>query len=410
MNPNNPEKFITGCLSYPEGKLYCGSDETRSILIWESGMREPSISLRDNSSAATKLLLNNKTYELFAGMNGGKISLWDIYKKKIKFDFIGHSSIISAMSLYKIKNENILLSAAAVDGKIKLWDLKNKNECINLKRHFSEVNCLEFSPDFTYFASCSQDGLIKIYDLRNQNKCLKEIDNKISVNCFKFNPYKTTFAFGTKDKVVKYYDMKNFEMISQSKIERSPIEKIEFDNNGNNLFVATNDSLKYYNIEDNFFFNELMIEIQWKKLQDFQYLENRAICAVSINGSKLSYYFIKYKDILGKRLNNHNATKMSNIKEENEEYNLINESNLDENLTNNKNNINEKNFDNFQNSNVVLDSLNIITNENNNNKNNIKNNKNDKSKFINNSNINDNSSVMSDFDLSTLAKGGKINN
>ena len=43
-------------------------------------MRDTSISLRDNSSTATLLLLNNVTYELFAGLNGGKISLWDIYK------------------------------------------------------------------------------------------------------------------------------------------------------------------------------------------------------------------------------------------------------------------------------------------------------------------------------------------
>ena len=223
-------------------------------------MREPQIILRDNSSAATSLLLNNITYELFSGMNGGKISLWDTYRKKIKNDFIGHSTLITAMSIYKINNDTILLSAGAADGKIKLWDLKNKNECINIKRHFSEINCLDFSPDFNYFASASQDGIIKIWDLRNQNKCLKEIDNKICVNCFRFNPFKSTFAFGTKDKYVKYYNLKTFELICQSKIERSAIEKIEFDNNGNGLFSATNDCLKYYNIGDDYFFNEGMFE------------------------------------------------------------------------------------------------------------------------------------------------------
>ena len=89
-------------------------------------MREPQIILRDNSSAATSLLLNNITYELFSGMNGGKISLWDTYRKKIKNDFIGHSTLITAMSIYKINNDTILLSAGAADGKIKLWDLKIK--------------------------------------------------------------------------------------------------------------------------------------------------------------------------------------------------------------------------------------------------------------------------------------------
>ncbi len=374
-------------------------------------MRNPSISLRDNSSTATILLLNNITYELFAGLNGGKISLWDIYKKKIKNDFIGHSTMISAMSLFKIRNDTMLLSAAAIDGKIKLWDPRNKNECINLKRHFSQINCLDFSPGGTYFVSASQDGLIKIWDLRIQNKCLKEIDNKISVNCFRFNPIKTTFAFGTKDKYVKYYDMKNFEMISQSKIERSPIEKIEFDGE-NYLFAATNDCLKYYNIGDEYLLNELMFETQWKKLQDFQYLEKRSICAVSISGSKLSYYFMKYKDMVGEKINT--------IKEENEESNLIDDSisNLQINISNyqkqrkniqsgkSKQSNNEKNFEEYQKSNPVLEDLNInnddnpVISKNNNNNNNAS--------KINNATTDENS-VSSDFiDLSSLAKGGKI--
>ena len=368
-------------------------------------MREPQIILRDNSSAATSLLLNNITYELFSGMNGGKISLWDTYRKKIKNDFIGHSTLITAMSIYKINNDTILLSAGAADGKIKLWDLKNKNECINIKRHFSEINCLDFSPDFNYFASASQDGIIKIWDLRNQNKCLKEIDNKICVNCFRFNPFKSTFAFGTKDKYVKYYNLKTFELICQSKIERSAIEKIEFDNNGNGLFSATNDCLKYYNIGDDYFFNEGMFETQWKKLCDFQYIQNRSICAISSNGSKLNYYFMKYKDMFGGK--NKNIDKMPNIKEdllESEDSNLINESNINNNLELNplsiknkgkniqsgksKKSNNDKNFEEYQNSNPVLDDFN--SNEN------LGNSK------INNTNINDNESVnSSDFiDLS----------
>ena len=375
-------------------------------------MREPQIILRDNSSAATSLLLNNITYELFYRMKRKKISLWDTYRKKIKNDFIGHSTLITAMSIYKINNDTILLSAGAADGKIKLWDLKNKNECINIKRHFSEINCLDFSPDFNYFASASQDGIIKIWDLRNQNKCLKEIDNKICVNCFRFNPFKSTFAFGTKDKYVKYYNLKTFELICQSKIERSAIEKIEFDNNGNGLFSATNDCLKYYNIGDDYFFNEGMFETQWKKLCDFQYIQNRSICAISSNGSKLNYYFMKYKDMFGGK--NKNIDKMPNIKEdllESEDSNLINESNINNNLELNplsiknkgkniqsgksKKSNNDKNFEEYQNSNPVLDDFNSNENLG-------------KSK-INNTNMNDNESVnSSDFiDLSSLAKGGK---
>ena len=200
-------------------------------------------------------------------------------------------------------------------------------------------------------------------------------------------------------------------MKSQRKIERSPIEKIEFDGE-NYLFAATNDCLKYYNIGDEYLLNELMFETQWKKLQDFQYLEKRSICAVSISGSKLSYYFMKYKDMVGEKINT--------IKEENEESNLIDDSisNLQINISNyqkqrkniqsgkSKQSNNEKNFEEYQKSNPVLEDLNInnddnpVISKNNNNNNNAS--------KINNATTDENS-VSSDFiDLSSLAKGGKI--
>ena len=46
----------------------------------------------------------------------------------------------------------------------------------------------------------------------------------------------------------------------------------------------------------------------------FQYIQNSSICAISFNGSKLNYYFMKYKDIFGGK--NKNIDKMPNIKED----------------------------------------------------------------------------------------------
>ena len=210
-------------------------------------MKDPIITLSDHSSAVHYMLFNSDDAELFAGMKGGKISQWDIQKRKIKNDLVGHSTQITAMAFHRKNNEACVLSSASAEGKIKIWDLKSKSSPINFKGHFTEVDCLTFSPDFTYLASGSQDGVVKIWDIRMTQKSLKEIVNKDKkgINCIKFNPWKTVLAFGSKDKTIKYWDMKNFELIGQTNPDRLPIEQIEYDNQGNNLFYATNEALKY---------------------------------------------------------------------------------------------------------------------------------------------------------------------
>ena len=335
-------------------------------------MRDPIIILSDHSSAVHYMLFNSDDAELFAGMKGGKISQWDIQKRKIKNDLVGHSTQITSMAFHRKNNEACVLASASAEGKIKIWDLKSKSNPINFKGHFTEVDCLTFSPDFTYLASGSQDGVVKIWDIRMTQKSLKEIVNKDKkgINCIKFNPWKTVLAFGSKDKTIKYWDIKNFELIGQTNPDRLPIEQIEYDNQGNNLFYATNEALKYWEIGEKGFSLITMHETGWNRLQDFRYIESKEICACSIYGNKLSYYSIKYKEIFGKI---GNVSIMSNIEENIEESQssaFFDDSDIHLNLNfdNNKNqrkipasakNKSQKKFDEYQNSNPVLEDLNI---------------------------------------------------
>ena len=82
------------------------------------------------------------------------------------------------MSIYRKNDVPCALASASADGKIKLWDLKSKFAATNIKGHFSQVDSLSFSPNFTYLASGSQDGVVKLWDVRNTNKVIKEINEK----------------------------------------------------------------------------------------------------------------------------------------------------------------------------------------------------------------------------------------
>ena len=258
------------------------------------------MSFRNLSSPGNTLLLNSDMGELYCGLRGGMISLFDIYNQKIKVNLQGHSSIITSLTIYRRNETPCALASASADGKIKLWDLKTKSPTTNFKGHFSEINTLSFSPDFTYLASGANDGVVKIWDIRMTNRSLKEINSpeQKAINCIEFNPFEVAFAYGSKDKKIRYWNLEKFNKIGESTADRLPIERLAFDNEGKNMFCATNESLKYWEITEHGINLIDMFETGWNKLQSFHYVEGRAVCALSTFSNKISYYLIKYKELM----------------------------------------------------------------------------------------------------------------
>ena len=252
-----------------------------------------------HSSPVNTLLLNSEEAELYSGLRGGMIVLWDIYNQKVKINLKGHSTQITSMTIYRNKNSECVLASGSADGKIKLWDLKSKNAATNIKGHFSQVDALSFSPNYIYLASGSQDGVIKLWDIRNTNKSLKEINEKDqkAINCIEFNN-ENNFAFGGKDKIIRYYNIEKFGKIGQTTPDRLPIQKIAFNNNGRNILSATDESMKYWEINEQGLNLIDMFETGWNKLQSFKYLEGKAVCVLGSFGNKISYYFLKYKELI----------------------------------------------------------------------------------------------------------------
>ena len=305
--------------------------------------------------------------ELYCGLRGGMISVYDIHNQRVKVNLQGHSSIITALTIYRRNDTPCALASASADGKIKLWDLKTRSPTTNFKGHFSEINTLNFSPDFTYLASGANDGIVKIWDIRMTNRSIKEISSpeQKAINCIEFNPYAVAFAYGTKDKKIRYWDLEKFNKIGESTADRLPIEKLAFDNEGKNMFCATNESLKYWEITEHGINLIDMFETGWNKLQSFHYVEGRAVCALSSFSNKISYYLIKYKDLKkSPNMRLRADPNMGNIYEVQEsedstffenEYNVP-KTPIGRKVNNDKMNNNNK-FDEYMNTNHVLKDL-----------------------------------------------------
>ena len=357
-----------------------------------------------HSSPVNTILLNSDEAELYSGLRGGMIVLWDIFNQKVKINLQGHSTFITSLSIYRNNNTPCVLASGSADGKIKLWDLKSKSAATNFKGHFSQIDSLCFSPDFTYLASGAQDGIVKLWDTRLTNKTLKEIsdEDQKAINCIEFNNYEKAFAFGGKDKIIKYYNLEKFNKIGQTSADRLPIQKIAFDNEGSNIFSATDESLKYWEINAQGLSLVDMFETGWNKLQSFKYIEGKAICSLSSFGNKISYYLLRYKELF-KSPNMHlrENPNMGNIFEvhESDDSNFFDKNSFTQKLDT-KNGSGDKNI-----SKDKIEKNNHINNKRNkksNSSTNVNNDMNSLSKFLNNNDITNVSISLTDISTSKI--------
>jgi katanin p80 WD40 repeat-containing subunit B1 len=286
-------------LSSPDCDLYAASDENKLIYIWKRGRENPLITLSGNTSLVTTLNLNTADAELYTGLKGGSVIIWDLESSKVKYNLQGHSTEITAISLAKCEDIPTYLVSAALDGKIKFWDLRARGTPLNLKGHLSAVKSLAISPDCKLIASGADDGIVRLWDIR-ANKILKEfsIEDQGNINCIEFNPYNITLAYGANDKTIKHWDLERNSLVSVTPFDRLPITKLKFDCTGKNIFSCTNESIKYWMVDDDDPKLLNIIEAGWNKLQDLQYIEEDAIYAVNTYANKLGYWRIPFDKIL----------------------------------------------------------------------------------------------------------------
>ena len=203
--------------------------------------------------------------------------------------------------------------------------------------------------------------------------------------------------------------MAKFNKIGESTADRLPIERLVFDNEGKNMFCATNESLKYWEITEHGINLMDMFDTGWNKLQSFHYVEGRAVCALATFSNKVSYYLLKYKDLM-KSPNmrfrvDPNMGNISEVQESEDSTFFENELNLNVPKTpigrkNNNDKINNK-FDEYVNTNHILKDLQKNSRKPQSSKSNNSSNL-GISKFINNTTMSNVSMTVSDISTSKI--------
>jgi katanin p80 WD40 repeat-containing subunit B1 len=249
----------------------------------------------NNSSVITALSLNSLEAELYSGLKGGMIVIWDLDSSKVKYNLQGHSSEITQITMARCEGIPTYLLSGSFDGKIKWWDIRTKGSPMNIKGHLTAVRALAISPDCNFIASGADDGVVKLWDIRS-NKLMKEfcIEDQGSINCVEFNPGSYSLAYGSNDKLIKHWDLNNYSLISVTACDRLPILKMKFNYEGTHIFSGTNETLKFWNVDEENTKLDYMGEAGWNKLQDMHYIEDEAVYAVNTYGSKIGFWMVPF--------------------------------------------------------------------------------------------------------------------
>lgn len=78
-------------------------------------------------------------------------------------DFIETSFPVTAVAVSEAGNE---LYSGGIDNDIKVWDLRKKSVAYNLLGHNDTITSLEISPDSQYLLSNSHDSTVRTWDIR----------------------------------------------------------------------------------------------------------------------------------------------------------------------------------------------------------------------------------------------------
>jgi WD40 repeat protein len=148
---------------------------------------------------------------LAVGFSDHSFKIIDLEKLKINLSIVGHTNSVFTLR-YDAKGKHLL--SAGRDAHLKVWDVEDG---YTLKKdivaHMFAINHIDYSPDYSLFATCSMDKSIKIWD-SSEFRLLKIIDKArhtghgTSVNKVLWSDFNNYLLSCSDDRTISIWDLK----------------------------------------------------------------------------------------------------------------------------------------------------------------------------------------------------------
>lgn len=140
---------------------------------------------------------------LATGADDKIIRIWDIARKKIKNQFIGHEQHVYSLDFSR---DGTRLASGSADRTARLWDMDTGKNLLTLSTE-EVVTTVAVSPDGKFLAAGSLDPIVRVWDTEKGILVERLEGHKDSVYSVAFMPSGYELLSGSLDKTIKMWEL-----------------------------------------------------------------------------------------------------------------------------------------------------------------------------------------------------------
>src|SRR5271170_2055933 len=140
---------------------------------------------------------------LATGAEDKIIRIWDIQRKKIKNQFLGHEQDIYSLDFSR---DGTRLASGSGDRTARLWDMETGQNLLTLSIE-DGVTTVAVSPDGKFLAAGSLDRAVRVWDTEKGSLVERLEGHKDSVYSVAFSPSGLELLSGSLDKTIKLWEL-----------------------------------------------------------------------------------------------------------------------------------------------------------------------------------------------------------